>query len=84
MPMAKIFKPIRWQSAAAHEGKESPSQQPLGLPPATIAHRENRMGAQPVTNTPPSGPLPRPLTPQEEGWLALLELVFEETGWPDA
>ncbi len=23
-------------------------------------------------------------TPEEDAWLALLELVFDETGWPDA
>jgi hypothetical protein len=51
------------------------------------------VGTQPVTNTSPSGPSDRPApitdtgsyTEEDEGaWLALLELIFETTGWPDA
>ena len=47
------------------------------------------MGAQPVTNMFPSGPTAvEPFTDQtatdEDAWLAMLEIVFAETGWPDA
>jgi hypothetical protein len=70
MTLAAIFRPIRHQPAVDEPG----------------AGRESRAGVQPVTNTPspgaPSGPSTR--SAQEEGWLALLELVFDETGWPDA
>jgi hypothetical protein len=68
MAMARIFKPLRSMPSDFED-----------------EDRATRMGAQPVTNPPPSGPSPEAArAAQEEGWLALLELVFEETGWPDA
>jgi hypothetical protein len=87
MQMAKIFKPIRW-SHAARSGAETSS--PLPLPAEDDANRVSRVGIQPVTNTSPSGySEPSVIEPayaeaNEDAWLALLELVFDETGWPDA
>jgi len=83
MLAAKIFRPLRRRSRS----------QGAGNPP------EDRVGKQPVTNTSPPGALlsTLPALPdlpklpavslpnaREEGWLALLEMVFEVTGWPDA
>jgi hypothetical protein len=87
MQMAKIFKPIRWSHAARSEAETlSP------LPAEDDADRVSRVGAQPVTNTSPSGssdaflaaPEAGRADDDEETWLAMLELVFETTGWPDA
>jgi hypothetical protein len=47
--------------------------------------RDSRVGTHPVTNTSPPGPPPAPAGDErEQAWLAMLELVFAETGWPDA
>jgi hypothetical protein len=88
MQMAKIFKPIRW-SHAARSGAGTTS--PLPLPAEDDANRTGRVGTQPVTNMSPSGySEPSVIEPpayaeaDEDAWLALLELVFDETGWPDA
>lgn len=90
MQMAKIFRPIRWAHAGRTEGKPTASRPESA---AEAANRESRVGTQPVTNTFPSGKaaLPAPMTDvgghgeEDEGaWLALLELIFETTGWPDA
>jgi hypothetical protein len=90
MQMAKIFRPIRWPHAERTEGK--PTALPAE-PAAEAVDREGRVGTQPVTNTFPSGKadVPVPITEigghteEDEGaWLALLELIFETTGWPDA
>ena len=86
MNAAKIFTPLRGQPSADVE---------LGAMPRSLAGleafwpRADRVGAQPVTNKPPSGPTPtQPAaaepSAQEQGWMALLEIVFDETGWPDA
>lgn len=82
MGMAKIFRPIRWPVPAG--GADSPT--PLSLTAATelFQPRTSQVGVQPVTNTPPPGVQSVARSTKEEGWLALLELVFEETGWPDA
>jgi hypothetical protein len=92
MAMAQIFKPIRWPPAVAATQEASP---PAAGNLADLArYRESRVGAQPVTNTPPSGspaaPADEPANDgstapdQEQAWLALIEMVFEVTGWPDA
>jgi hypothetical protein len=84
--LAKIFKPIRWQ-AAATEAEETVSPSRLDDVADIARHRENRMGTPPVTNTSPSGPDSASLDNRkahEETWTAMLELVFAETGWPDA
>ena len=90
MQMAKIFRQIRWP----HGGRVD--ERPKAFPPepaANAASRERRVGTQPVTNTFPSGKSdpPTPIadrgsySEEDEGaWLALLELIFETTGWPDA
>ena len=53
--------------------------------PAAAGQRASRVGTQPVTNTsPPGAPTPTPDAAMEETWLSILELVFAETGWPDA
>jgi hypothetical protein len=89
MLMAKIFTPIRRRSAAA-AGPEAIL--PVSAASRdTTARRQSRVGAQPVTNASPSGlfapaPVVEPAAPpegSEETWMALLELVFAETGWPD-
>jgi hypothetical protein len=47
--------------------------------------RGSRVGTPPGTNTSPPGPPPAPAGDErEQAWLAMLELVFAETGWPDA
>jgi hypothetical protein len=79
MSLAKIFRPIRWPSVPG-EAVYPPPALPDGL-------RALQMGTQPVTNLSPSGVSSASSTStelKEEGWLALLELVFDETGWPDA
>jgi hypothetical protein len=90
MQMAKIFKPIRWSHAARTDTAAMPS---LPDPAAGDRDRTGRMGIQPVTNTSPSGnpvsavPIIEPdgrAEADEDTWLAMLELVFEATGWPDA
>ena len=85
MGMAKIFSPIRWSVADA--AAESPTPQPLVVA-ALSGSPARQAGAQPVTNTLPPGSslfnTEPPLASREEGWLALLEMVFETTGWPDA
>lgn len=87
MLAARIFRPIRRRFSKAIKA---------GSPVAAAADSlpESRVGKQPVTNiSPPGAPisslvpkLPGPPLPttREEGWLALLEMVFEVTGWPDA
>ncbi len=83
MRMAKIFRPIRWQSRPGKEGQEQDPAPPEPDAPGRL--RQGRVGTQPVTNTSPSGSFLSSLpTTREEGWMALLELVFSETGWPDA
>jgi len=79
MSLAKIFRPIRWPPA--EDGAAFRPGTNAGVP------RALQVGTQPVTNMSPPGSLPpteeaRAL--QEAGWLAMLELVFDETGWPDA
>lgn len=86
MRLAKILQPIRSRSLAGAE-EETRSPTLLGVVPAP-ADRVTRVGTNPVTNTSPPGPLAhaeaaRPSSKEEE-WLALLELVFDQTGWPDA
>lgn len=79
MSLAKIFRPIRWPSVPG-EAVYPPASGP-GRP------RPLQVGMQPVTNLSPSGASPTAASSdalKEEGWLALLELVFDETGWPDA
>ena len=93
MVMARIFTPIR-NLQPAREGRAiapDPSGKALGG-----GARTSRVEAQPVTNTsPPGAPLlpaaatlpaarPLPTPAQEEDWMALLELVFAVTQWPDA
>ncbi|MEO8883259.1 MAG: hypothetical protein ABI377_07620 [Devosia sp.] len=84
--MAKIYTPLRGQHSA---------DTAFGAMPRSLVGSEafwpraDRVGAQPVTNKPPSGPLTKQpagneSSAQEQGWLALLEIVFDETGWPDA
>jgi hypothetical protein len=89
MQMAKIFRPIRWPHTARAD--EGPSAFPSD--PGGPANRNGRVGTQPVTNPSPPDPSARPApiadtgsyTEEDEGaWLALLELIFETTGWPDA
>jgi len=86
MTVAKIYTPLRGQHSADAE---------IGTMPRSLAGleafwpRADRLGAQPVTNTSPSGPsATKPManepSAQEQGWMALLEIVFDETGWPDA
>lgn len=86
MNAAKIYTPLRGQHSADAE---------FGAMPRSLVGSEafwpraDRVGAQPVTNKPPSGPAatqPAASEPsaQEQGWMALLEIVFDETGWPDA
>lgn len=79
MTMVEIFKPIRRQLSAYGERA---IRDPAG------SRRENRVGTKPVTNTSPPGPELSAVEQQrrvdEQGWMALLELVFLETGWPDA
>lgn len=80
MHLVKILQPIRSRSlAVAREETRSPT---LPRPVPEAADRVTRVGAIPVTNTSPPGPLADPA--REEVWLALLELVFDATGWPDA
>jgi hypothetical protein len=82
MLMAKIFAPIRHPAASTEAGDPLPPPSPA---PDVVGDRDSRVGGQPVTNTPPSGPvLPDPAAAMEETWLSILELVFAETGWPDA
>jgi hypothetical protein len=90
MQMAKIFRPIRWPHTGRTEGRPTASSPE---PATEAADRESRVGTQPVTNPFPSGKteVPAPITDigghteEDEGaWLALLELIFETTGWPDA
>ena len=79
MSLAKIFRPIRWPATPAEA--VYPAAARLEGP------RALQVGTQPVTNLSPSGTPAAASTStalQEEGWLALLELVFDETGWPDA
>lgn len=87
MIVAKIFAPLRSPPPAMIEEPEASPRALFGSV-EMFWPRADRMGAQPVTNTSPSGPLAaneaNALTPQEQGWLALLEIVFDETGWPDA
>lgn len=81
MPMAKIFSPIRRPSAPAEVTA------PRSPPAAGEPRRDSRVGVQPVTNPPPPGsPALADANgrPTEETWMAMLELVFAETGWPDA
>ena len=75
--MAQIFKPLRGQHA------DVPEMQSLAFDPQA-GFGATRVGIQPVTNTSPSGTPKDARTLQEEGWMALLEMVFEVTGWPDA
>lgn len=83
MGMAKIFRPIRWPVVA--DGAETPTPRVLAVAAEAIRPRVSQVGTQPVTNTsPPGRDWPAVPSTQEEGWLALLELVFDETGWPDA
>ena len=84
MAMLNIFKPIRHHlpnsdAAAAETLARDDEMAESG------DSRANRMGVQPVTNTLPSGPSasPEPAA-DEDAWLAMLEIVFAETGWPDA
>jgi len=82
MLMAKIFAPIRHPTASTGGGEAMPPPSPT---PDAGEGRDSRVGGQPVTNTPPSGaPAPTPDAAMEETWLSILELVFAETGWPDA
>jgi hypothetical protein len=89
MAMTNIFKPIR------HPAPDLNPAEGQAFPPSPAndtesgASREIRMGAKPVTNMFPSGPTAvEPFTDQtatdEDAWLAMLEIVFAETGWPDA
>jgi hypothetical protein len=85
--MARIFTPIRGQLSTLRE-MAAATLPSLGDPAEANWAWSNRMGTQPVTNTSPSGP-PTPAaqparSTKEEGWLALLEMVFEATGWPGA
>jgi len=86
MNAAKIYTPLRGQHSA---------DAAFGAMPRSLVGSEafwpraDRVGAQPVTNKPPSGfsagqPPGNEPDPREQGWLALLEIVFDETGWPDA
>jgi hypothetical protein len=78
MSLAQIFMPIR-HPEIARQAEVLPFLRPADINPGES--RDNRVEVDPVTNTPPPGPL---RSTKEEGWLALLELVFETTGWPDA
>ena len=77
MSLAQIFMPIRHPEIAG-QAEVFAVLRPASPEPG--ASRDSRVEAIPVTNTPPPGPQ----STKEEGWLALLELVFETTGWPDA
>jgi len=82
MPLARIFAPIRHPTALTEAEEAVP-------PPSPAADagegRDSRVGTQPVTNTsPPGASTPTPDAAMEETWLSILELVFAETGWPDA
>lgn len=90
MQMAKIFRPIRWPHSGRGGGRPTASPP---APAADAADRESRVGTQPVTNPFPSGKPDAPAPMMDTGgyaeadegaWLALLELIFETTGWPDA
>lgn len=82
MQMARIFAPIRHPAASTEAGEGSPPPSPA---PDDGGARDGRVGGQPVTNTPPSGSVsPNPAATMEETWQSILELVFAETGWPDA
>ena len=86
MNAAKIYTPLRGQHPADMEFGAMPRSL---IGSEAFWPRADRVGAQPVTNTPPSGPAtPQPAanepSAQEQGWMALLEIVFDETGWPDA
>jgi hypothetical protein len=79
MSLAKIFRPIRWPPA--EDGAAFRPGADAGVP------RALQVGMQPVTNTSPPGPARTAETDRasrEAAWLAMLELVFDETGWPDA
>ena len=82
--LARIFRPLRRQPATSGGAEAAfPAKRARIIP----GRPDNgRVGGQAVTNAPPSGlqrtSVPRPGT--EESWMALLELVFAVTGWPDA
>ena len=80
MQMARIFAPIRHPAASTEAGAVLP-QSPA---PDEDGGRDSRVGMQPVTNTSPPGDIVAPQAALEETWMAMLELVFAETGWPDA
>jgi hypothetical protein len=82
MAMTNIFKPIRYHLPDPDEAAGRPHRDEMA---ESGDSRANRMGVQPVTNTLPSGPsaAPAPVS-DEDAWLAMLEIVFAETGWPDA
>jgi len=80
MSLANIFAPLR-HPEIARQAEVIAFVRPAGTPGDS---RDNRAETDPVTNTPSPGPLDRAPTTQEQGWLALLEIVFETTGWPDA
>ena len=80
MGLARIFKPIR----LAHAVAEPAADRAAGQTVDSGGSRVSRVEASTVTNALPSGPSPAQRASDEEGWLALLELVFDETGWPDA
>lgn len=87
MLAARIFRPIRRRFSKTARADSPAVTAGSPLP-------DSRAGKPPVTNISPSGApisslvpkLPGPPLPttREEGWLALLEMVFEVTGWPDA
>ena len=81
MSLANMFAPLRHPDIA-RQAAVIPFVRPAAETPGES--RDNRAETDPVTKTPSPGPLDRPPTTQEQGWLALLELVFETTGWPDA
>lgn len=88
MAMTNIFKPLRHPATDQDlaEGKYFPLRADNT---ESGDSRETRMGTQPVTNTFPSGPTAfqatnNEKTADEDTWLAMLEIVFAATGWPDA
>lgn len=83
MARTEMFRPIRRRRALPEVTAASVAASGDGI--ESGPSRGSRVGTHPVTNTSPPGPPPAPAGDErEQAWLAMLELVFAETGWPDA
>jgi hypothetical protein len=83
MARAEMFRPIRRRPAPPEAAAAPPAASGDSI--ESGPGRGSRVGTHPVTNTSPPGPPPASAgDAREQAWLAMLELVVAETGWPDA